>query len=227
VVALDGPAGAGKSTVARKVAEALGFVLVDTGAIYRTVALLARRACVDWGDAEAVTGVARALASDRTLSITASPSSPGGTKVVLAGDDVSAAIRTPELSRGASSVSAIRGVRAALLDMQRTAAAGGGVVLEGRDIGTVVIPDAEAKFFVTASPEIRARRRYDELTERGASVTYEETLREVVERDEADAGRAIAPLKPAADAEIVDTSGMSIDAVVEYLVTRVRALPRR
>lgn len=227
VVAIDGPAGAGKSTVARRVAAALGFVLLDTGALYRSVALAAQRAGAPWSDAERVSAVARGVAEPGRLSLATDADAPGGTRVVLDGEDVSALIRTPEMSRGASAVSAIPGVRAALLDMQRHHATLGGVVMEGRDIGTVVVPDAEAKFFVTASSEVRARRRYDELRARGVATTLEATLAEVVARDDADAGRDVAPLVPAADAELVDTSTMPIDGVVEHLVARVRGLTAR
>ena len=203
VVALDGPAGAGKSTVARLVAQALHFTLVDTGAIYRSVALAARRASIDWSDQDAVALTAQRLA-DGALRMEAGPE--GSVRVWLDGDDVSLAIRTPEMSRGASLVSAIGEVRAALLAMQRRAATEGAVVLEGRDIGTVVVPDAEAKFFVTASPEGRARRRHEELLARGTPSDYEATLAEVRARDEADSTRAVAPLKAADDAVLVDTS---------------------
>ncbi|RYE88392.1 MAG: (d)CMP kinase [Myxococcales bacterium] len=219
VVALDGPAGAGKSTVARQVAEALHFTLVDTGAIYRTVALAAQRAGVDWADTGAVARVAHRLA-EGALRMEAGTS--GSVRVWLDGDDVSLAIRTPEMSRGASQVSAIGEVRLALLALQRRAAVAGGVVLEGRDIGTVVVPDAEAKFFVTASPEVRARRRHDELLGRGVASDYEATLAEVKARDEADSTRAVAPLRAADDAILVDTSGLSIEQVVAQIVGHVR-----
>jgi cytidylate kinase len=213
---MDGPAGAGKSTVARKLAAELGFGLIDTGAIYRTVALAASRASLGAGDVEAVTGLAQALVERRAIRLEAG-------KTLLDGEDVSQAIRTPEMSLAASAVSAVPGVRAALLAVQRQLGAEGGVVLEGRDIGTVVFPDAERKFFVTASVEVRARRRYDELMAKGTDVTFEATLDDVQRRDEADSTRAVAPLKPADDAEIVDTSGMSIDDVVRALAIRVRA----
>jgi cytidylate kinase len=137
---------------------------------------------------------------------------------------VSLLIRTPDMSLGASQVSSIPAVRAALLAMQRGAAAEGGVVLEGRDIGTVVLPDAEAKFFVTASPEVRARRRHEEQLARGLPSSYEQTLAEVIQRDEADSSRAISPLRAAADAELVDTSTLSIEQVVERIALRVRQL---
>ena len=224
VVALDGPAGAGKSTVARRLADALDFVLLDTGAIYRSVSLATMRADVPWTDEAAVSRVAARIATPGVLELS---SGAEGTRVTLDGEDISIAIRTPENSRGASTVSAIPGVRAALLSLQRAYAERGGVVMEGRDIGTVVAPDAEAKFFVTASPEVRARRRFDELRARGTDVSFEATLAEVIARDEADEGRAVAPLKPAADAQIVDTSTLGIDDVVAHLVARVRALQTR
>ena len=224
VVALDGPAGAGKSTVARRLADALGFVLLDTGAIYRTVALAASREGVAWSDDAGVAAVAAVVAEKGRLALV---TTTDGTRVALDGEDVSDAIRTPEISRGASLVSAIPAVRAALLSLQRTFAEGGGVVMEGRDIGTVVAPDAQAKFFVTASAEVRARRRWEELRARGADVSLDATLADVVSRDEADEGRSVAPLKAAADAEIVDTSLLAIDEVVEHLVQRVRALSGR
>ena len=224
VVALDGPAGAGKSTVARRLADALGFVLLDTGAIYRTVALAAEREGVALSDAAGVSRIAARVAEKGRLALT---TTEAGTRVVLDGEDVSIAIRTPEISRGASLVSAVPGVRDALLALQRAFAAEGGVVMEGRDIGTVVAPEARAKFFVTASAAVRARRRWEELRARGADVSFDATLLEVVSRDEADEGRTVAPLKPAADAEIVDTSTLGIDEVVAHLVERVRALSAR
>jgi len=216
IVAMDGPAGAGKSTVARKTAEALGFVLVDTGALYRTVAFAAKKQGVAWSDGEGTGRVARDLAARGAIAL------GPGKKVTLDGEDVSEAIRTPDMSMGASTVSAHPSVRDALLDMQRKAGDKGGVVLEGRDIGTVVFPNAEHKFFLTARPEIRARRRCDELQAKGQSVDYEETLREVIRRDEQDSTRTTAPLKKADDAELVDTSDMTIDEVVQHIVARVR-----
>ncbi|MFO0660723.1 MAG: (d)CMP kinase [Polyangiaceae bacterium] len=216
VVAMDGPAGAGKSTVARMLAAELGFGLIDTGAIYRTVALAASRASLATSDAAAVTQLAEQLVERRAIALE-------GAKTILDGEDVSLAIRTPEMSLAASAVSAIPGVRAALLAVQRQLGANGGVVLEGRDIGTVVFPDAERKFYVTASIEVRAKRRYDELTAKGTEVSYEATLDDVRKRDEADSTRAVAPLKPAPDAEIIDTSTMSIEEVVKALAARVRS----
>lgn len=220
IVAIDGPAGAGKSTVARRVADALGFVLVDTGAMYRTVALAAKRAGVAFGDAEGATRVAEQLVAEQSLVFERDPTA--GIRVKLGGEDVSEAIRTPEIAQGASLVSAHPGVRAALLDLQRLAGKDGGVVLEGRDIGSVVFPDAEAKFFLTASAETRARRRHAELVSKGQTLGFEETLADVKKRDAQDEGRAIAPLKQADGAILVDSSDLSIDTTVEKVLTLIR-----
>jgi len=224
VVAIDGPAGAGKSTVTRNVAEALGYTVVDTGALYRTVAYQTEQYGVSWDDADAVTRVATELAAENAIHF--GPTQAGTTKVFLRGVDISTAIRSPEMSQGASRVSAIVGVRDALLTMQRTLGSGGGVVLEGRDIGTVVFPDAEAKFFLTASVEVRAERRYQEHLARGDSIDRELVRQEVVQRDARDTQRPVAPLKQASDAILVDSSNMSIDEVVAFIVTKVHALER-
>jgi cytidylate kinase len=221
VVAIDGPAGAGKSTVARRLAARLGFTLVDTGALYRAVALAARRAGVAWDDEPAVVDVARRIVSSRALDL--QPNADKGVKVLLDGDDVSDAIRVADMGMGASRVSAIGGVRDALFQLQRQAGEKGGVVLEGRDIGTVVFPDAEMKFFLTASPEVRARRRYDELLARGERVDFDATLAEVRARDLQDSTRPIAPLRQADDAVLVDSSGRAIDDLVEEMAAKVTA----
>ncbi|HEY8090321.1 MAG TPA: (d)CMP kinase, partial [Polyangiaceae bacterium] len=157
IIAIDGPAGAGKSTVARRLADVLGFVLVDTGATYRAVALAAKRRGIAWDDAEAVGALAREVVARHGLAF--ERSAERGVRVLLDGEDVSDAIREPDMGMGASTVSTHRAVREALLDLQRQAGHSGGVVLEGRDIGTVVFPDAEVKFFLTARAEVRARRR--------------------------------------------------------------------
>ena len=219
LVAIDGPAGAGKSTVSRRVAERLGFAMVDTGAIYRTVALAALRDGVTWDDDEGLRGL---LARIR---IEFRPASGGGQLVLLDGSDVSAAIRTPEISRGASTVSARQVVRDGLLELQRrlARAASKGAVLEGRDIGTVVFPDADAKFFVTARPDVRAARRHAELVARGDSITLAEVLAAQNQRDKDDTERTLAPLKPADDALVVDTSDLSTDAVVDRIVAEVES----
>lgn len=215
IVAIDGPAGAGKSTVARRVAQSLGFILLDTGALYRAVALAAKRGNVSVTDAPRAGALAEDLA--RRNAIRLEPD-----KVTLDGEDVSRDIRTPDIGMDASTVSAHPAVRKALLDMQRKAGEAGGIVAEGRDIGTVVFPDAEYKFFLTASPEVRAQRRYEELVAKGQTVSAEETLAEVKRRDAQDEGRVVAPLKPAPDAVLVDSSTMPIDGVVELMLARVR-----
>lgn len=225
VVAIDGPAGAGKSTVTRFVAERLGYLLVDTGALYRAVALAARRAGIGWQDEERVTALAQRLERERSLAL--ERGRDGAVRVLLSGEDVSAAIRSMEIAQGASQVSAIGGVRRALLGLQRAAGEHGGVVLEGRDIGTVVFPEAEAKFFLTASVDVRAKRRHDELAARGEAPTLEAVQREVVERDRRDSSRAIAPLRKADDAVEVDSSSLDIEAVVETIVAQVRAVEQR
>jgi cytidylate kinase len=219
IVAIDGPAGAGKSTVAKRVASSLGFVLLDTGALYRAVALAAKRGKVDVQDAARAGALAEDLARRSAIRLETD-------KVTLDGEDVSRDIRTPDIGMDASTVSAHPAVRKALLDMQRKAGEDGGIVAEGRDIGTVVFPDAEHKFFLTASPEVRAKRRYEELVAKGQKVTEDETLAEVKRRDAQDEGRVVAPLKPAADAELVDSSSMVIDSVVDLVLARVRARVR-
>jgi cytidylate kinase len=216
VVAIDGPAGAGKSTVSRRLAVRLGYRLLDTGAIYRAVALTAQRQGISWDDGVALAGIARALDIDFAFD------GADTNTVSLAGEDVSAAIRTPEISQGASRVSALPEVRDALLDLQRRLGAQGGVVAEGRDIGTVVFPDAGVKFFLTASPHVRARRRTDELRAAGKVVDEAATLREIMERDERDSNRAAAPLKQADDAVLVDSSGVAADEVVSRMEAEVR-----
>ncbi|MFT3699615.1 MAG: (d)CMP kinase [Kofleriaceae bacterium] len=213
VVTIDGPAGAGKSTVAKTLARRLGYSLLDTGAIYRSVALSSQRAGIPWDDAERLAQIARDLAIEFKFV--------GDTNsVFLAGEDVSKAIRTPEISQGASQVSAHGPVRAALLDLQRRLGSGGGVVVEGRDTGTVVFPLAEAKFFLSATDEERARRRVAELQLAGKDVDYIQTLAEIRERDHRDASRDVAPMKAAEDAVIIDSSTMTIDQVVDAMADR-------
>jgi cytidylate kinase len=220
IVAIDGPAGAGKSTVARRLADALGFVLVDTGALYRTVAVAAKRAGVAWNDAKPVGELAHALVTRGAIAF--ERDATRGVRVWLDGKDVTDAIREPDIGMGASTVSAHKAVRDALLDLQRQAGRAGGVVLEGRDIGTVVFPEAEVKFFLTARPEVRAKRRFDELTAKGQQVTLEDTLADVRRRDEQDTTRAVAPLRQADDAVLVDNSDFGVDETVARMAARVR-----
>lgn len=219
VVAIDGPAGAGKSTVSKRLTAALAYRLLDTGAIYRTVALAAERAGVAWDDEAALGRIAASLPIEFRIDGDLN-------RVFLAGEDVSAAIRTPAMSQGASRVSALPAVRAGLMDLQRRLGDEGGVVAEGRDIGTVVFPGAEAKFFLTASDEVRARRRYDELRAGGAVVEYAATLAEIRERDARDSGRDVAPLRPAEDALTIDSSDLGLDEVVAAMLAIVRERER-
>jgi CMP/dCMP kinase len=226
IIAIDGPAGAGKSTVAKRLADALGFILVDTGAMYRVVALAAHAAGVSWTDANAMGALARALIDRKALEF--QRDARLGVRAVLDRNDVTDAIRTAEMGMGASAVSVHPSVRDALLDLQRHAGRDGGVVLEGRDIGTVVFPGAEIKFFLTARPEVRARRRFDELVARGASATFDQTLQDVRRRDEQDTTRAVAPLRQASDAILVDSSEMGIEETVAQMAEVVRERrPRR
>lgn len=214
VVTIDGPAGAGKSSVAKLLARRLGYRLLDTGAIYRAVALTARRRGVAWSDGEACAELARTLDIRFELD--------GATnRVFLAGADATADIRTPEISQGASQVSAHPAVRAGLLELQRRLGSGGGVVVEGRDTGTVVFPHAEAKFFLTADDRERARRRMAELAQAGAEVDFDQTLQEIRERDQRDASRDVAPMVPAADAVLVDSSTQTLEQVVDSLARLV------
>lgn len=221
VVAIDGPAGAGKSTVAKGVAAALGYTLVDTGSLYRAVALVARARGVSLDDRAGVEGAAREAVASGHLRL--GRAEKNVTRVLVDGEDPGDRIRTPEMSMGASAVSAYAGVREALLDAQRQFGAEGGVVLEGRDIGTVVFPDAEVKVFLTASAAVRARRRCDELAARGVTASYEDTLADVEQRDRQDASRAIAPLRQADDAVLVDSSGLAPAAVIATIAALARA----
>lgn len=204
-VAIDGPSGAGKSTLARMTAKEFGFLYVDTGAIYRSVGLYVYRNGVDPQNAESVT----ALLGE--INIELEYAGDGAQRMVLNGEDVSSDIRLPEISAYASKVSAIPAVRSFLLDMQRSMAKKYSVVMDGRDIGTVVLPDAELKIFLYATPEERAMRRHLEYREKGIETDYADVLSDMKERDKNDSSRSVAPLKAADDAVILDTTGFSLE----------------
>ena len=215
VVVIDGPAGAGKSTVARQLAAALGFVLLDTGALYRALAFAAERTGIPWDDEQGMTVLAERIVAHSELMLEPHAGGERGVRVRLMGEDVTDAIRTPNMSMGASRVSALPGVRLALLDLQRQLGrVPPGVVAEGRDLGTVVFPDAPVKFFLTASLEVRARRRQNELEAKGQSPPWAKTLEEVAQRDRQDSERPVAPLRQAPDALLVDSTGRSVEDVV-------------
>ena len=215
-IAIDGPAGAGKSTIARRLATELGYYYVDTGAIYRTVAVKTCRAGVDAADAEKVIP----LLDD--MNIRMEYDSQGVQRMYLDGEDVSEAIREHHISGLASKVSAIPAVRAFLLDFQRKQAREHNVIMDGRDIGTVVLPNADVKIFLTASPEARAQRRTLELQQKGQQADFEGILRDIMERDEQDRNRPIAPLKQADDAVLVDTTDLDLAGSLEALKTAVK-----
>ena len=214
-VAIDGPAGAGKSTVSRAAAKASGFIYVDTGALYRAVGVNALRKGVNTRDKEAVA----ATLSDITVDLVFEN---GEQKVLLNGENVSSEIRTPPASMAASDVSAVPEVRAFLFDLQRDIAKRNNCIMDGRDIGTVVLPDAKVKIFLTASPEERAERRYKELIEKGNEVKYEDVLAELIERDYNDSHREIAPLKPAEDSVILDTTGLTLEESINEIIKIIK-----
>lgn len=211
-IAIDGPSGAGKSTIARAAAKRFGFIYVDTGAIYRTVGLAAYRGGIDRRDASAV----EALLPQ--LEIAMRYTDAGEQHMYLNGEDVTALIREPEISICASDVAALPAVRAFLMELQRRMARENSVIMDGRDIGTVVLPDAEVKIFLTASAEARARRRLLELEQKGMKQSFDEVLRDIEYRDEQDSHRAAAPLKKAEDAIVVDTSELGFDESLELVV---------
>ncbi len=212
--AIDGPGGAGKSTVARAVAKKLGFLYVDTGALYRAIGLSVYRKGIDPKNRQEVA----ASLADTKVSLAYKD---GVQAVFLHDEDVSSLIRTPEMSMYASAVSAIPEVRAFLFSLQRDIADSNDVIMDGRDIGTVILPDAETKIFLTASPETRARRRLLELQAKGIDAKLEDVLREMNERDKNDSGRDIAPAIPAEDAVHIDTSDLTFDEVVEAVIAEI------
>jgi CMP/dCMP kinase len=215
IIAIDGPVGAGKSTVADRLARALGFEYVNTGAMYRAVAVAARAAGIDADDPEAERKLDALLAGPRI------DFSDG--RISLDGRDISAEIGSPEIGESASRLSTLGVVRARMRDLQRAAGARGGVVMEGRDIGTAVFPDAEFKFFLDASPEVRAERRWRELAARGVKITPEEVLAQLRERDRRDRERELAPLIPAPDAIVIDASRLGVDEVVALMAQHIKA----
>ena len=214
-IAIDGPAGAGKSTISKRVAKHLGFIYVDTGALYRTVGLNALRLGLDTKNADDVVGTLGTLkVSLRFID--------GEQRVFLFDEDVSDAIRTPEASMAASNVSAIPAVRDFLFSLQQNIAATSNCLMDGRDIGTVVLPNADVKIFLTASAEKRAERRFKELSEKGIEDTYENVLAEIIQRDYNDSHRETAPLKQADDAILVDTSDLDLDKSFEAVLKTVK-----
>lgn len=213
VIAIDGPGGAGKSTVAKRVAGKLGFLYIDTGAMYRAVALWGSRREMDLGDPLAM----EQLAIAAEIGLRSNPLS-----VTLNGEDVTEAIREPEISQAASKVSAIGGVRRALVDKQRTMAEAGSVVMEGRDIGTVVFPNADVKIYLDADPAVRATRRLKDLEQKAAPASQDDVLRELSERDARDKTRAESPLLQAPDAVYVDSTDKTIDEVESLILKLIR-----
>lgn len=214
-IAIDGPAGAGKSSVAKAVAAKLGFIYVDTGALYRSIGVNALRNNIQTDDAQAVESLLPQTKVELKFI-------DGTQRVFLNGEDVSEAIRMPEASMAASNVSAIPAVRAFLLDLQRDMARNNNIIMDGRDIGTVILPDAQYKFFLTASAEVRADRRFKELAEKGINVDYKALLDEIIQRDYNDSHRATAPLKQADDAILIDSSDMNIDEVINAIISNIK-----
>ncbi len=215
IVAIDGPAGAGKSTVAKRLAKELGYTYMDTGAMYRAFAWKVMEEGIDPGDEKELGGILR----DISIELVERDGRPG---VFLNGIDVTGRIRTPELSQMASRVSTSKIVREKMVELQRVMGSQGGVVAEGRDIGTVVFPKADVKIYLDASSRERARRRFEELRSQGGRVTMEETLAETEERDRRDKGRAVAPLRRAEDAVVIDSTNSGADRVVERIMREIK-----
>lgn len=215
IIAIDGPSGAGKSTLAKRLAKELGFTYLDTGAMYRAFALKVLREGVDLGREEPLRKALRETKIELSEH-------DGRLNVLLDGEDITNGIRAPEVSQMASKVSALRAVRERLLELQRSLGSEGGVVAEGRDIGTVVFPQAEVKIFLEASAQERARRRYDELRNAGRQVSFDETLREMEERDRRDSERDLAPLCKAEDALAIDSSSLGAEAVAERVLQMIK-----
>lgn len=215
-IAIDGPAGAGKSTISKAAAKQLGYIYIDTGALYRTVGLAASRAGVEPVEGKAVDDLLSKITVELTFN------EKGEQVVLLDKEDVSGLIRTPEASMMASKISAVPAVRAYLLDLQRDMAKKNNVIMDGRDIGTVILPDAEVKIFLTATPEARAERRYKELKEKGMDVKYEDILEDVKTRDYNDSHREIAPLKQADDAILADTTEVDLQGSIDLIIKIIK-----
>lgn len=220
IIAIDGPSGAGKSTLSKLLAKALGYINLDTGAMYRSVALAAARRGIDAADHTGLEQLVQEVRIDFVRT-------PDAERVLLNGEDVSAAIRTPDVSLLTSKISAVPQVRQAMVALQRRLGAAGGVVLEGRDIGTVVFPQAEVKFFLLASAEERGRRRYEELRAKGLDVDLQRTIAEVEARDAADSAREHAPLVQAADAVAIDSTRLTIEQVLEIMLSTINQERRK
>lgn len=219
-VAIDGPAGAGKSTVAKTLAKKLGFIYIDTGAMYRAVTLAALRKGIDLKDHDCLTRLAR------DVSVALLPDGNGGLKVLLDGEDVSEDIRSQEVSKNVSLVAMLPGVRKRLVELQRAMAARGGVVMEGRDIGTVVLPDAPVKVFLTATHVERAKRRREELAAKGNLIDQEQMEKEILIRDQIDSTREADPLTQAEDAVVIDSTSFTVKEVVDMIMALVLAEDR-
>ena len=211
IIAIDGPSGAGKSTVAKLLAKRLGYVVLDTGAMYRAVAFRAKQTGICLEDEESLSQLASSL---RVTFLTRNEE----LRVLCDGEDITESIRSPDMSSLASDISKKEGVRSALVRLQREMGRAGGVILEGRDIGTVVFPDADVKFYLDADAEERARRRTEELVGKGVKVTFQETLEDVIRRDRNDMTRAISPLRKAKDAVVIDSTHLSAEEVVEKMI---------
>lgn len=215
-IAIDGPSGAGKSTMAKRLAKELGFLYVDTGAMYRTVSLYVFRKGVDKSDAETITALLPEIHLDMTYG------EDGTQLMLLNGENVSGLIRTNEISMYTSAVSAIPAVRSFLTEQQREMGKSKNILMDGRDIGTVVLPNAQIKIYLTAAAEARAQRRYLELHEKGDPITYEKVLADVIQRDENDMNRPIAPLKQAEDAVLVDTTNCGLEESYQLLLKTIQ-----
>jgi len=217
IITIDGPSGSGKSTVSRLLAQRLRYTYLDTGAMYRAVGLAALRGNIELVESEAI----KALLD--TIKITLLPGE-GDTKVLLNDEDVSLAIRSADMAMVASKISALPSVRKKLTNLQQEIGKAGAVVAEGRDMGTVVFPGSKNKFFLSATPQERARRRTEQLKEKGQTSQYDDILKQILKRDQDDSSRALAPLKPADDAVIVDSSTMTIDEVVQFMLNSIKPL---